>query len=660
MPLPLPELDTRTWQELVAEARAQIPRYAPEWTDQNYHDPGITLLELFAWLSEILIYRTDRVPPAELRAFLRWFGIEPLTAQPAATVLALKLPPGNAAASAPGGLKVADPQTGLVFEADDPILVSPAWIELSASEGTHRGRIFSEADGVLIDLTSDNGLPGFEFFPLGRSPRPDDALWLGFDVQPAQPGDVLSLYVWTKTWATDGSIRAALLAEETGRSCPVHPDLHYSARTTWEAWDGTQWSTLEVIGDETRALSLSGFVRLKFGMHAAGPPDAPDPADWWIRCRLVSGSYECPPQLAAIAANAVASAHAARITGPELLGTSQGHAREVYRVAGTIVEQGANAVAQPVLAGTLKVRLVSGASQDDAWSEVLEWDRTGAYDRHYRLDSSTNSVAFGDGRVGYVPPADWSIEALEYYVGGDTRGNLPAGRLTQILAGGVPNLEVMQPFAATGGAAAETLDQAHARALELINRPARGITVADWEFLTLETPGVPVARAVAIPGFHPDFACWTALGVVTVVVVPSCGSPPSPGPDFLSAVARYLEPRRPLTTELHVVGPNYVKVTVTATLHVTVAAPGLAAQAQAALAAFFDPLTGGRDGTGWPLGRGVLQSDLLALLAKLPGVSYVDGLGITGDSGPALCDDLTLCPTDLVASQTHQITITEG
>ncbi len=102
-----------------------------------------------------------------------------------------------------------------------------------------------------------------------------------------------------------------------------------------------------------------------------------------------------------------------------------------------------------------------------------------------------------------MPPADCSVVAKEYRVGGGVAGNLPAGRLTEVLGGGAAGAQVRQPFAAIGGAPAETLDQTHARALRLIERAARGVTVADWETLALATPGVPVARAVAIPGFLP-------------------------------------------------------------------------------------------------------------------------------------------------------------
>lgn len=688
MPLPLPVLDRRTWAELVAEARALLPRYAPDWTDYNVHDPGITLVELFAWLSELLMFRSDRIAPAELRAFLRWFGIVPRPAQPATTVLALELPPASPAQTLAAGMKVTDPTSALVFETDDPLLVSPAWIECSG-EGTRRGRIFSHTQTLFTDLSADNAMPGLEFYALGPAPAPGDALWVGFDCMPAAPGEELSLHVWTASWSTDADVHARLIAEE--RSLPPCPPpgggwdtraqclmadgsppapsatapeprwrQHYSARVAWEGWDGAQWQPLEVTADETRALTLSGPVRLRVGTLAPDPPLTPAPGYWWLRCRLLSGHYDCPPRLAAIALNTVTARHAATVNGPEMLGVSRGHALETYLVAGRIAEQGAHGAPQPLLAGSLQLRLTGTGPADDSWTEVPNWDRSGAFDNHYVADPATNTIQFGNGRAGRVAPPDWAIEALSYRVGGSPAGNLPAGRLTEVLAGPPGPLLVRQPFAALGGAPAESLDQAHARALALLSSPGRAITVADWEALAVDVPGVPVGRAAALAGVHPDFSCWSAAGVVTVVVLPDCGDPPLPGPDFLAAVASYLRRRRPVSTELHVVGPHYVKVTVSATLHLAAPPSAIAARAQAALDAFFDPLHGGPVGSGWPFGRGVLESDLLDALARLPGVAYVDELQIATDGQAPRCQNLALCPTDLVDSQTHHFVVVEA
>ena len=60
--IPPPKLDDRSFHDIVEEAISMIPRYAPEWTNHNPSDPGITLIELFAWLTELLVYRINRIP----------------------------------------------------------------------------------------------------------------------------------------------------------------------------------------------------------------------------------------------------------------------------------------------------------------------------------------------------------------------------------------------------------------------------------------------------------------------------------------------------------------------------------------------------------------------------------------------------------------------
>jgi hypothetical protein len=71
MPIPLPNLDDRTYAELTAEARAAIPSLHPAWTNHNPTDPGIVLVELLAWLTEMLLFQVNQVPPANTEKFLK-------------------------------------------------------------------------------------------------------------------------------------------------------------------------------------------------------------------------------------------------------------------------------------------------------------------------------------------------------------------------------------------------------------------------------------------------------------------------------------------------------------------------------------------------------------------------------------------------------------
>src|SRR6516162_11714456 len=85
MPLVTPRLDDRRFQDIVDEAKSRIPLYCPEWTDHNVSDPGVTLIELFAWMTDMLLYRVNQVPDKNYIKFLELIGIT-LEAPRAATV----------------------------------------------------------------------------------------------------------------------------------------------------------------------------------------------------------------------------------------------------------------------------------------------------------------------------------------------------------------------------------------------------------------------------------------------------------------------------------------------------------------------------------------------------------------------------------------------
>jgi len=87
MSLPVPNLDDRSWKQIVDEAVRLIPRYCPEWTNHNQSDPGVTLLELYAWMTEMVIYRLNKVPEKNFLTFLDLIGVRLKPPEPARVVL---------------------------------------------------------------------------------------------------------------------------------------------------------------------------------------------------------------------------------------------------------------------------------------------------------------------------------------------------------------------------------------------------------------------------------------------------------------------------------------------------------------------------------------------------------------------------------------------
>src|ERR1043165_8822282 len=75
MPLPTPQLDDRRFQDIVDQAKTLIPQYCPEWTDHNVSDPGIALIELFSWMTDLLLYRVNQVPDKVYVKLLELIGV---------------------------------------------------------------------------------------------------------------------------------------------------------------------------------------------------------------------------------------------------------------------------------------------------------------------------------------------------------------------------------------------------------------------------------------------------------------------------------------------------------------------------------------------------------------------------------------------------------
>ncbi|HYW26303.1 MAG TPA: putative baseplate assembly protein, partial [Terriglobales bacterium] len=123
MALPVPNLDDRRFQELVNESKRLVQQSCPEWTDHNVHDPGVTLIELFAWMTDQVIYRLNRVPDKMYVKFLELLGVKlfPPTAARAPVTFWLAAPQAETM-RIPAGTQVATVRT----ESEDAITFATA------------------------------------------------------------------------------------------------------------------------------------------------------------------------------------------------------------------------------------------------------------------------------------------------------------------------------------------------------------------------------------------------------------------------------------------------------------------------------------------------------------------------------------------------------
>lgn len=615
MGLDAPKLDDRSFNDLVEEARRRITLYCPEWTDHNLSDPGITLIELFAWMTDIVLYRLNRVPDKHFIKFMELLGMRLREAEPARVPVTFWLTaPQSTTVTIPDGTEVATTRTetepAVVFSTDGAadIYVPTLSYLLTSVGGQGEGRRFDSHNVSAVA----NGLEEFPVFP-SKPPRAGDALYLGFEQDLSR--HILGIEMDVDT------------AEGAGID-PTNPPY------VWEVLGSEinqTWQRVEVDYDGTRGLNVSGLVRLHLPKMRRSVRN--DVMAYWVRCRLDpqegAQSYRVSPQINRLSTSSwgitVDATNVTRRTN-EVLGRSDGTPGQRFYLEHT-------PVVTRIPGEYLAVRTENG---EERWVEVSDFSTSGPNDRHYMLDSGTGEIRFGpalpqrDGTVhvyGAVPPKDAMLVMRSYRAGGGQVGNV-AKHTINVLKTGLPYIErVLNREPATGGLDAENLENAKMRVPGYLRSLNRAVTASDFEYLTREAAPNLIGRVHCL---QPP---QTSRGEIKVLVIPRIPnlqgfiSPESlnlPN-DLRDTITAYLDERRLLATQLSVIPPAYhwveTEIRFRANRYANV--EQVTRLVESRLFAFLNPLIGGPDGTGWPFGRDLFVSDIMAELLKVPDVDFI-------------------------------------
>jgi predicted phage baseplate assembly protein len=678
-----PTLADRSFDDLVEDMLRRIPAHTPEWTNPRLGDPGRTLIELFAWLADALLYRANLVPERQRLVFLKLLGLPLKPAQPARTVVSLAFAQPTELSGitlTPGG-RIAG---AVPFETLSEVTVLPVSAEaylkrtLSDAESARLGdvidglarvhRLNAVAKGyVTTPVFGGNAVPdGIDVFASSA----DRALWLALFAPPApRPEDQP---------ATNAAVRMALGGGDSGAaallSLGVVPALATPALfeeigprarvpVLWEITtrgrgaNETDYLTLEPLaGSDTSAgLARPGTLRLPLPDESlifapsndvgenprAGVGDAPprlDDADKaarliaWLRLRPAPGQQVERLPLAWIGINAVEVDQRVTLAG-RVLGVSTGAADQQFQLPAGSVDP-----------ATLAIEVEEPGRGYQRWQRV---DDLGAVHPDpnvareaavYELDAAAGVLRFGDGVRGRVPEREMRIRLAFGRFGGGGAGNLAAGSLAELAAttvagGNAPPIKVSQPLAAAGGEDAETLAQAETRIPLYLRHRERAVTAEDYRSLAFETPGLSVGRVEVLPRFKPRDRRFDVPGVVSVMALPvqPLSRAPNPRPDrpFIERLHAHLSARSPLATELYVIGCEYVPlgVSVAVTIRDGHARDQVLHEVRQAVQRLLWPLPpGGADGQGWPLGRRVKARELEVDVSRVAGVREVTGL----------------------------------
>ncbi len=286
-------LDDKKWEDLVDDARRLLARYGKDWTDHNVHDPGITFVELFAWLAEMQIYHLNRVTDANYKKFLKLVGIYPAGAEPARVDISFKDVTGDINAGEPFLVEIGGEK--IYFETEEKLIPTSAVIK----------KIITITDSQIIDNTSANEKDDVYFAPFGEKVSQGAMFKLGFD-KPLETEVKITFVLFDEDLPSPGSH-----VYEPAQIIP-------SAKLVWEYYDGNGWKGFPIKRDTTLAFNRSG--RIVFD----DLPDMKKDNDgfYWIRCRLKEGNYEIVPLVNKILLNTISAVQIERIN--ENLGTGNG------------------------------------------------------------------------------------------------------------------------------------------------------------------------------------------------------------------------------------------------------------------------------------------------------------------------------------------------
>ncbi len=603
MPIQPPALDSRSWQQLRDEALARIPVHNPEWTNFNASDPGVTLLELFAFLTESLLYRANQIPERNRLKFLQLLGVPLAPARAAEGLVQI--------ANARGPLETATLAAGGVLNAGAVPFVLVQGLDvlpLEAHVCFKRERLdvddalrayYDQLYASFGRLAGAGGARLYETVPLDGASGGvdlardtlDGALWIALAARRDDDPDAVREAVAGRTlslglvpWLADAALALRPGGEpDGGAAARPAPQLQLplvpadGRLPEAEAERVPVWRTLPLVP----GAGGDGFARP--GTWQLVLPPAAELRLWSNLDPLESGVGDFPPALEDSALEGRILTWL-RLTLPgggaahwRWAGINAAVVQQREAVLGERLPDGSGQPDQvlrlaraPVLADSVALTLwPDGATEPERWTAIddlaaapPEGARGVAQARVFRLDAEAGTLHFGDGARGARPPLGARL-AADYAVSAGRAGNVNAGAVN----GGPllpPGFTVHNPIPTWGGADAESVAEGEKQVSRWLQHRDRCVSAEDFEAIAWRAPGLAIGRVDVVPASSPEFGPnepGDAPGAVTLLVLPrhDAQQPDAPRPDrlFLDTLCAWLEPRRLVTTEIFLRGAEY-------------------------------------------------------------------------------------------------------
>jgi hypothetical protein len=544
-----PNLFQRRFSDLVEIGRARLPSAAPEWTDHNAHDPGITLMELLAWVAEAQLYSLSRMRRDERTAYAALLGISPHGTESATGLIwSDRLDPNSPATTFTTSRILTEDTVVQATDGGSPTF-RPVH-KLLWAPGRIKKLETRSARNRTTDHTATNARGGLPFLPFGERGGRRNVLALTFEGR-----DEAGLFGSDRENAKRAYWSIGVIAAPPSGGAAKPPTSVSSDRSPLTAalvTDSGRFN-LKIASDTTSGFLTTGVLLLDLDDVATSPRR--------FTLELSSaGGFSRPPRVLRIEPNVIPIEQGQTIIRETQIANGQPDWNFILDVPGLRFESGE----EPI---TLEVAEASGLH---TWERREQLSESGPADNVYQLDAASGQITFGNGINGRIPPADSEV-LVTYSVSDGEEGGVARNRKWKL--GGFAGTFGVNPDPIAGGVDTTALLDDCREARRRAREDHALISADDIAEAAKALPLLEVARAwVPAP---PNQAPRT--GIVPLVVLRSRPNAEEPEqapetPQWLNAISRSLSPRMPLGLRLMVTAPRYVEFFINVVLE---ANPGL-------------------------------------------------------------------------------------
>lgn len=719
--LPLPNLDDQQFADILDDSIRMIPRISPKWTDINFHDPGVTFIELFAWLKEMQQYYMNQITDENRVKFLELLGVKLFNVTPAR--INARIIQEKDICFLTKGYKLCF--NDICFENENTTILKQRKIKAVV--------LCNELE--IKDVTHINNDSTASFQPFGKVGTKEGQIYIGID----------------NLFETNEKASIYFHIENSDNWIPIQEKTEFDilGDITWEYYGeekGKQaWYPVSIDKDETFSLLQSGSIKFHVNgkMIQSSILSLTNNNSYWIRGTLKESYYEVMPKVKNIYFNSLSliqkdsSCEYIEIANKDITSSKLKLEHFLGRYGNIkvcelkdkkvwteitddfidtiIVEEDQTylTIKEEALKECMKapknhIRIICYKNdfnngilgkctgvpnqeiklkdkniyydhfklqigikaeknniQWEDWDKVKSLDSSSAYDRHYILNEEEGVIKFGDNERGLIPPKDAEVRVIAYSTCFGSRGNV-----NEVYLHSDKDTEGINAYTneiIRKGKNKETLQAAIIRFKRELGELNRAVTSKDYEKIALNTPGLKLARVKALPLFKPGIKGYPvekAKNCITLVAVPySERKMPILNKKYIKNIKRYIDRFRLITTVVHIMSAEYIGISIYGEIAVKPYYRNTEEKIHKELTNYLNPIAMGEGQKQWKFGSTVYRADIYGKIDRLEFVKEIKSLTITASGGEYFKNqngDIEIPPYGLVYLKNVHLDITNN